>query len=347
MIIGAMSPNLPSRVATPWPASLPASGEVLLPHWGVIEAKGPDAAAFLQGQLTNDVASLDNTRWCLAGYCSAKGRLLANFIVWRPSPERFLLACSADLLEPTLKRLRMFVLRAKCVLSDMSSSGRLMGLWGDTVDSTVAVANAGRAWDGVANGASRPTCTTLRMHGLGSKPMAWVYESAVDPSTAVSEPAAQLAAGTLKADLSAWRWLEVASGVPRIVAVNVDAFVPQMVNLELLNGVNFRKGCYPGQEVVARSQYRGTLKRRMHAFETTADVSAGDEVFHASDAAQPTGVVVDAAILDDRGVALISLKSSALDPAGATVLHLRSPDGAAMHESRMPYPVPNEAADPA
>lgn len=346
MIIGAMTASDSSNGASALLASVPGGGRVPMPHWGLIEALGPDAATFLQGQLTNDVAALDGRRWCLAGYCSAKGRLLASFIVWRPEPERFLLACSADLLEPTLKRLRMFVLRAKCTLTEATPRHRLWGVWGHAVHAEVAAAPAGCAWLGAANGLEHPSSLTLRMHGLATVPMAWVVESAADSTLVASDDRANSDA-VVADDLAAWRWLEVASGVPRIAAASVDALVPQMVNLELLDGVNFRKGCYPGQEVVARSQYRGTLKRRMHAFAGEAKPVPGDEMFHASDPAQPAGVVVDAAELHGRSLALVSVKSSVLDPSGTTDLHLRAPNGAPLREVGMPYVVPAEATDPA
>ena len=120
--------------------------------------------------------------------------------------------------------------------------------------------------------------------------------------------------------LDAWRWLEVQSGVPRIEAATVDQFVPQMVNFELVGGVDFQKGCYPGQEVVARSQYRGTIKRRTFLFDADAPMRPGQEVFHSDDPAQPAGMVVNGAPHPRQGgSALVEAKLAALD--GGT-LHL-------------------------
>jgi folate-binding protein YgfZ len=138
--------------------------------------------------------------------------------------------------------------------------------------------------------------------------------------------------------LDSWRWLEVQSGLPTIEAATVDQFVPQMLNYELLGGVDFKKGCYPGQEVVARSQYRGTVKRRMFLFDVNAEARAGQEVFHSSEAAQPAGMVVNAAPRPDATgcSALVEIKLSALSE--GSVL-LGSPDGPAMTRAPMPYEV--------
>jgi folate-binding protein YgfZ len=291
------------------PVSAPFQGAVRLTDWGVIRAAGPDAASFLQSQLTQDVLSLDARRATLAGWCSAKGRLLASFVVWRPAPEEFLLACSADLLPAALKRLTMFVLRARCKLTDASADLPLVG---------VASATA---------------------------PPAWQCSDAFIGLPAVDGTARALAAGDVPAlpalEASAWAWLEVSSAVPRIVAATVEQFVPQMINLELVGGVNFQKGCYPGQEVVARSQYRGTLKRRAFVFDSAAAGSPGQELFHSADPAQPAGMVANAASWDGRHRVLAEVKLAAL---GGGTLHLGAADGPVLQRVDMPYAVPLDAA---
>jgi folate-binding protein YgfZ len=294
-------------------------GAASLDHWGVIRAEGADAATFLQGQLTQDIASLDTGRAALAGYCSPKGRLLASFVVWRrAAPDEFLLACSADLLAPTVKRLSMYVLRAKCKLSDASDRFQLVGLAGD------AARDAGAApWARSERGAA----TLIRLPDAARVARAWW----VAPRDAERPALPAL-------DAAAWRWLEVCSGVPTIVAATADRFVPQMVNLELLHGVDFHKGCYPGQEVVARSQYRGTIKRRSLLFDAPALARAGDEVFHDAEPGQPAGMIVDAAAAPGGGsTALVEVKLEAL--AGGA-LHLGTADGPTLERRTMPYDVP-------
>ncbi|HEX7439212.1 MAG TPA: tRNA-modifying protein YgfZ, partial [Caldimonas sp.] len=137
--------------------------------------------------------------------------------------------------------------------------------------------------------------------------------------------------------LDHWRWLEVQSGIPTIEAATIDRFVPQMINFELLGGVDFRKGCYPGQEVVARSEYRGTIKRRMFLFDCAAPAVAGQEVFHSADPGQPAGMVVNAAP-GPAGAwsALVEVKLVALE--GGT-LHLGSSEGALLRIGELPYPL--------
>jgi tRNA-modifying protein YgfZ len=284
-------------------------GATPLADWGVIRAAGPDAASFLQNQLTQDVLGLDAQRAALAGWCSAKGRLLASFVVWRPAPDEVLMACSADVLPAALKRLSMFVLRAKCKLADASAEFALHGVAG-----SAATAAAWRCADGLIGlPAVRGTARALR----------------VGPGPAL--PAI---------DADAWSWLEVASGVPRIVSATAEQFVPQMVNFEVVGGVNFQKGCYPGQEVVARSQYRGTVKRRAFVFETATAAVPAQEIFHSADREQPAGMVANAASWNGQHLLLAEVKLAALD--GGT-LHLGSAAGPLLKRADMPYAVPLEA----
>jgi folate-binding protein YgfZ len=307
------------------PTSL-IEGVARLVDWGVIRARGADATSFLHGQLSSDIAHLDASRARLAGYCSAKGRLLASFIVWRAADDELLLACSADLLAPTLKRLRMFVLRAKCVLSDASAELPLFGLAGPQAAAWLADAPPGAAWSRCEHEGR----TVIRLPDAAGQAR---YLCAGD----VAPPLSPLL-------LEDWRWLEVRSGVARIEQATVEQFVPQMLNYELLGGVDFEKGCYPGQEVVARSQYRGSVKRRSFLFETDASASAGEDVFHAADPAQPAGKVVNAAAQpvghSPGSLALVELKIAALGGGG---LHLGGPQGAPLRQIEMPYAVPLEA----
>jgi len=299
-------------------------GATRLRDWGVLRAEGADAASFLHSQLTQDVASIDSTQARLAGYCSAKGRLLATLVVWRRGVDELLLAGSADVLPATLKRLSMFVLRAKCKLSDASASVALYGLAGDAATGWLGDVAPRLPWQ-------RETIDRAQVIRLpdaaGQARYLWAAPA--------DEPPPALPA----LEPEAWAWLEVMSAVPRIVAATVEQLVPQMVNLELVGGVNFQKGCYPGQEVVARSQYRGTLKRRTFLFELDAPAQPGQEVFAADDPAQPAGLVVNAASSDGRHAALVEAKLAALD-AG---LHLGSAEGPLLRRTSLPYTLPLDA----
>ena len=300
-------------------------GLVALRHCGLIRARGPDAVTFLQGQLTNNIATLGPAQARLAGFCSAKGRLQASFMVWRLGADDLLLACSAGLLAATLKRLSMFVLRAKCSLTDATAELPLLGAVGPT---------ATRWMGGLAVGATREVGggTLVRLSDVDGVPRCIA-------ALAPAQPWPQAPALAL----DTWRLLEVRSGIPVIEAETVDRFVPQMLNYEVVGGVDFGKGCYPGQEVVARSQYRGTIKRRMFLFECDAPIAAGQEVFHSGDATQPAGMVVNAAPLPDRTgcAALVEVKLAALDSGS---LHVGAADGAGLRLTALPYALPGESA---
>ena len=299
------------------------AGAVALSHWGVIRALGPDAAHFLQSQLTNDVASMTTSQLRLAGFCSAKGRLQASFLVWRAGPDELLLACSASVLAATLKRLSMFVMRAKCKLSDASAELPLTGIAGPGAVHLVAGCEPWAKHDTTAG-------AVLRLPDVGG---ATRCIRAGSPADATGLPALAL---------DAWRLLELRSGIPLIEAATVDQFVPQMLNFELVGGVDFQKGCYPGQEIVARSHYRGTIKRRMFLFTCDALPTPGQEVFHSTDAHQPAGMVVNAALAEGgaRGCALVEVKLAALD---AGSLHLGAADGPMLHREELPYALPSDA----
>ena len=203
-----------------------------LTRYGLISVTGDDAREFLHAQLTSDILNLPADRAALAGWCSAKGRLLASFLVI-PGPQGFLLQVARDLAAEVTKRLSMFVLRAKVKVADESDAWIQHGVWdADWTQPDVA-------WRGRV-----ATARVGERRFLQLGPAAEVTE----PPTAAEE---------------AWTLREIRAGRPFITRATQDQFVPQMVNLEKLGGVDFQKGCYPGQEIVARAQYRGQVKRRM------------------------------------------------------------------------------------
>jgi hypothetical protein len=269
------------------------SGFTALPDLGVIRAQGADAANFLHGQLTQDVALQTTAQARLAGYCSAKGRLLASFVVIKRDADDLLLVCPRDLLAPTLKRLSMFVLRAKAKLTDASAEWQVGGLAGPAVPPALPDAPWAHVREADASLVRLPA-------GAGVPRALWLA------------PQGQPQPGAAVLPLAHWQWLDVASGVATVSAPVVDAFVPQMLNYESVGGVNFKKGCYPGQEVVARSQFRGTLKRRAYVVHADGELQPGQEVFHESDAEQPCGTVVQAAPAPNGGFdAIVSMQVSA------------------------------------
>ncbi|UEP26566.1 MULTISPECIES: YgfZ/GcvT domain-containing protein [Burkholderia] len=344
-----MSTPFASPAAQAAPASLPvfrrpsaadfdAPGACMpLPQFGVIDVAGDDAATFLHSQLTNDIEHLDAASARLSGYCSAKGRLLASFLAWRAGHGVRLLV-SKDVQAAVQKRLSMFVLRSKAKLSDASDTLAVVGFAGDVRDALSGIFDA--LPDGVHVKVDGPAGALIRVpDAAGRKRYLWIGPRA--------EVDARLAAlgGTLPVVSPAvWDWLDVRAGEPRITQPAVEQFVPQMVNFDVIGAVNFRKGCYPGQEVVARSQYRGTIKRRTalaHVTGETDTVHAGVELFHSDDPGQPCGMIVNAAAAPAGGVdALVEIKLAALD---SGTVHLGAADGPTLAFDALPYAWPTEA----
>ncbi|WP_454710667.1 CAF17-like 4Fe-4S cluster assembly/insertion protein YgfZ [Cupriavidus nantongensis] len=321
--------------------ALHAGGVVCTPAGlGLVRVAGDDAASFLHTQLTNAVEDLAPGAARLAGYCSPKGRLLATFLMWRDA-DGIVLQLSAEIQPAVQKRLSMFVLRAKAKLSDITPTHAIVG-----------VAGAGAAQALAAAGLPAPQApfavdsadgiSVIRLPDGAGQPR-WQI---VLPTGRADAVRAALSATLQAAAPALWDWLEVQSGLPRIVAATQEQFVPQMINFELVGGVNFRKGCYPGQEVVARSQYRGTLKRRMWLVQGEGEVPApAAEIYRPEDPGQPCGMIVNAAPAPSGGWAgLAELK---IDAAGSA-LRLGSADGAALATATLPYAVPlGEAAQAA
>ncbi len=276
------------------PMSQLLNGVAPLPHLGVIRAQGADATAFLQGQLTQDFALLGNNEARLAAFCNAKGRMLASFVGFRRGGDEILLVCSRDLLAATLKRLSMFVLRAKAKLTDASEEFALYGLAGNAVPT--------------------PGASPWTLSALGDGQAVQLYPADGQARALWAGPASAAAPAGATLDPGLWQWGEVRGAVATITAPIVEAFVPQMLNYESVGGVNFRKGCYPGQEVVARSQFRGTLKRRAFIVHADVPLAIGQEVFQAADADQPAGLVAQAAAAPGGGWdAIVSLQVSAAE----------------------------------
>ena len=299
------------------------NGIAPLSHLGVIRVEGEDAAKFLHSQLTQDFSLLGMDEARLAAFLSAKGRMQASFIGFKRSASEVLLVCSIDLLAPTLKRLSMFVMRSKAKLTDATSDFSLYGVAGDAL--TALAGSAQPAWARADIGAA----TLVHLYPADGQPRAlWVA------------PAAEAAPAGPALDPALWAWSEVRSGVATLSAPVVEAFVPQMLNYESVGGVSFKKGCYPGQEVVARSQFRGTLKRRAFvahaASAAAADLAVGAEVFAPTDLEQPCGVVVQRASAPGGGTeAIVSLQIAAAQGP----LQVGTAPGVPITLAPLPYPL--------
>jgi folate-binding protein YgfZ len=293
-----------------------------LPHLGVMRAAGPEAANFLHNQLTNDVLLMKPTQARLAAFCNAKGRMQASFVYYKRSEEEVLLVCRRDLMAQTLKRLSMCVLRAKVKLGDATEDFHLLGLGGEAVLKALGAGDAEvLPWQRVV---------------VNSADVLTLYPALHHPRALWLAPKDVPLPTHLGPELSpqAWALGEVMSGIAWVEQATFEAFVPQMLNYESVDGVNFKKGCYPGQEVVARSQFRGTLKRRAFIVQSTVPLSAGQEVFSSQDASQPCGLVAQAASFDNQHVAIAELQLSATEN---NTLHVGQADGPVLTLLPLPY----------
>ncbi len=318
------------------PTSLPCN----LPEWGLILVEGADAASFLQNQLTNSVLGLtrilpghiakgsSSTR--LIGYCSPKGRLLASaWLGLFPSSEdaddRFALFISKDIAATTAKRLSMFVLRSKVKVIDASADWTVSGLYGSE--------------EQIIDFKFDPNAIALRMPDVFSSNQSVARLLLANPvvKQSSSRDSQEL--------LEAWNELEVLSAIPRIVQATQEQFVPQMINFESVAGVDFKKGCYPGQEIVARSQYRGAIKRRLqiahiHSNAPNQDLALpGTELFHSNDPSQPAGMVVlSSRAPENRGRIDLQIECK-LEALENGEIHLGSTDGPVLKIDLLPYPL--------
>lgn len=254
----------------------------------MLEITGDDARAFLHGQLTNDIEHLASDHARLAGWCTPKGRLLATLLVV-PTERGFFLLLARDLIPSVAKRLRMFVLRAKVTIEDASDQWSQFGLFGAAV--LPALAALGVEMPDAPDAVIRTgDATIVRVGGDRAR----MLVPAPGPGAFIER------LGAAEADDARWQLEDIRMGLPQVVEATQDLFVPQMLNLEAIAGVDFKKGCYPGQEVVARAQFRGQVKRRMvHARipAAGADVvlAPGQDLFSDDQPAQPIGTIVSVA----------------------------------------------------
>jgi tRNA-modifying protein YgfZ len=314
-----MSPIPPDRtVAAPAPA------------WGLVTFEGADAAAFLHGQLATDVAGMAPGAAGWSSYNSPKGRMLASLLLWRRAPDAFGAFVAADLAETLAKRLSMFVLRAKVKVADRTGAGRRFGVAGAAAEAAVraALGEAPAPGHGLAVGDT----------WLVAAPDGRLLVHA--PDAAAEDVLRRLLAHAQAVSPAYLEWRAIGTGVAQVTRATQDLFVPQMANFDLLGGVDFHKGCYPGQEIVARMQYLGRLKERLRAFHVAGDdvPAPATPLYHASFGEQACGTVVNAAPAPEGGSDLLAVVQWSALAAGD--LHLGTPDGPVLAPRTLPYDIP-------
>jgi len=291
---------------------------VPLPDLGLLVAGGADAASFLHGQLTNDVEQLGagEARWY--GYCTPQGRMLGLLLGWRDA-DQIVLCTSRTLSAALRKRLAMYVMRAKARIEDRSNEMAIFGLAGARVPAALAALGLPAPAPMAVAGDGALTVVGLAPAALASECPRWLLGA---PAARAGEIWQVLAGGLAPASSERWRRLDILAATPRIVAVTANRYLPQTLNLDLVGGVNFQKGCYPGQEVVARTHYRGTAKRRMYRGQVAGDEPAPLSDIMAGTATEPVGTVIMAAPRPGGGADLLfeaqtSAVSQSLEPGAA------------------------------
>lgn len=307
-----------------------------LNHFTVFSTMGADAITFLQSQITQDISLVSENRAALAAYCSPKGRVLGSFLVWKvPSDNNepcFHFLMRSDIAEPILKRLRMYVLRAKVKLEPEPL--QVKGIWSNAsmaqINEKLGVdLEHSPTWSVFSAGG----CTFIRMpDAADNKRFLCLYPSQENTPPCFCSLLSHQEAGD-------WDALDILSGIPWTEKNNQELFIPQSINFDVIDGISFTKGCYPGQEVVARSHYRGTLKRRMAIgvitdTSTPEDWQPGKDVFDAQETNEPCGIIVNSALSNNKAYILFETKLAALDH---DQLCVGSPEGARIELIPVPY----------
>jgi tRNA-modifying protein YgfZ len=282
-----------------------------LPQYSLLRFSGADAQTFLHGQLTCDVSALQPGSSSYGGYCTPKGRLLATFLLWSAAGTYTMLLPSA-LAEPIRKRLAMYVLRSKVKVEDITADYACVGVHG-------------------ANAAQGLAAVPERLHGVVER----------DGVTVIHLPAARFLTvmprtqANLNSGDDAWSGLDIAAGIPFITPATQEEFVPQMVNLDLIGGLSYSKGCYPGQEIVARTHYLGKLKQRMYRASVAAPAAPGDKLYCAELGDQSAGMIVTAVRTAGVRHEVLAVMQSA--HAQSAPYHLGSLQGPLLELLPLPY----------
>ena len=309
-----------------------------LSHLGFISATGEEAESFLQNQLSNDIKHVNESQSQLSAYCTAKGRALALFRTFKRG-DNYYLQLPVERLDATLKRLRMFVLMTKVVLEDASDKMVSFGVCGPNAETLLKK---------LVNGLPGEDSQCIREGELsvckipGKLPR---YMIVSDTSSAI-DAWSKLAGNCKPCGYAAWSYLDIHAGQPQIYEANSEAFVPQMLNLHNLDGISFNKGCYPGQEVVARMHFLGKLKRHMYIGHTDSNQQpkAGDVVFTKDDTTKDgVGKVVDSQPSPKGGYDLLAVLQVASAEQGP--LYLESGSGPELELLELPYEVTLERED--
>ncbi|NOU01240.1 MAG: folate-binding protein YgfZ [Gallionella sp.] len=302
-----------------------------LHQFGALRVSGEEAQTFLQNLLSNDIREVTTHHTQLSSFNSAKGRMQATFLIWRDG-EDYILQLPRSLVETMRKKLSMYVLRAKVQVTDASDALVVLGLAGNNAEKIL-----------------REIFVDVPLEPLSSLANAQVNILKIDDArfqiiTTPTQAAAlwtRLSLDAYPVGSTCWDWLNIHAGIPIILPQTQEQFVAQMVNFDVIGGINFKKGCYPGQEIVARTHYLGKLKRRMYLahIDTTELPQAGDELFSSDMEGQASGMLANAASSPDGGydvLAVVQMSSQATQS-----IHWKSLQGETLQFLPLPYSLPS------
>ncbi len=311
----------------------PAAHFVRLTNKAVLVVKGPDAGKFLQGQVTCDIKELNQPLTRLGAQCSPKGRVLLSFRALQMDSESFALRIPSSMMESALKTLGKYIVFSKAKLHDAQNEFRVIGLFGDSAP-RVAALFFDRLPEGDDGWVTKDGNYLIQL--AANRFECWIAPGALDQFLTLTAPHTQ------EATLGDWQQLDIAAGIAEVYPESFELFTPQELNYQLINAVNFRKGCYTGQEIVARLHYRGKLKRHMYRFEYQASEPPlpGTPVVNSA-SGQTMGAVVMAAA---KAGGTIELLASLLDES----LHQAQVESAAEKLSQLdlPYAIPTADGNP-
>ncbi|KZE33881.1 hypothetical protein AVW16_07395 [Crenobacter luteus] len=299
-----------------------------LTQFALLRVSGADALDFLQGQLSSDLRELNGTNAQYSSYSSAKGRMLASFLVWRQGDD-FYLMLSADIADAIQKRLSMFVLRSKVKIERVDREYRLLGVAGEAAIDVLA-----------AIGLIVPSEAMLLSEtagGVAIRQRAGSYLLALPEMTALKSASALLDKAVRPIGNQAWDAFDIAAGIAWVTRPTQEQFVPQMANMDLIGAVSFKKGCYPGQEIVARTQYLGKLKRRLFRATVAAEVAVGDALYSPSVPGQTIGMVANIVRTGEAQMELLVVVQAAAWESG---IFVGSPEGVRLSPLTLPYDLP-------
>lgn len=318
-----------------------AHGTVLcdLGQFGTLRASGEEAQSFLQNLLSNDIRETGNSRAQFSSFNTPKGRVLASLLIWHEN-DCYLLQLPRVLAEPMRKKLGMYVLRSKVKIADASDEIVSLGLAGANAQEILRaefgeVPQESLAITYPSKGAGQSegfACSVIRIGDARFQ---------INVSSQHSQTLWQsLSQRAEPAGSGCWDWLNIQSGIPVILPKTQEEFVAQMVNYDLIGGVSFKKGCYPGQEIVARMQYLGHLKRRMYLahLDTEETPKPGDELFSADMQDQPSGMIVNAARSPNGGCDVLAVVQ--ITSRDTQTVHLKSASSEPLQFLPLPYPLP-------